>query len=267
MDKIMVFIPMYNCKKQIVRVLDQFDKEILKYVSNIVIVNNRSTDDGENVVLDYIEKSKFKDKIILLRNDKNYNLGGSHKVAFNYAFKNNFDYLIVLHGDDQGNIKDILPYLKNKEYKKHDCLLGSRFMKNSKLLGYSKFRTFGNKVYNIIFSIALRKKISDLGSGLNMYNVKILNGFYEKYADRLTFNCYMLLASKAYNHNCLFFPITWREDDQVSNVKMFSQALITLKIALKYLFVGKKYLESEHREVIVKKYTAKVIYNGGKNEK
>ncbi len=47
-------------------------------------------------------------------------------------------------------------------------------MKKSKLLGYSKFRTFGNIVYNMIFSIALGKNIKDLGSGLNMYNTKIL---------------------------------------------------------------------------------------------
>ena len=36
------------------------------------------------------------------------------KVAFNYAVKNKFDYVIVLHGDDQGNIHDLLPFLKNK---------------------------------------------------------------------------------------------------------------------------------------------------------
>ena len=267
MDKIMVFIPMYNCEKQITRVLDQFDKAILKYVSKIVIVNNRSTDNSEEVVLKYIEESNIKEKFVLLRNNKNYNLGGSHKVAFEYAASNNFDYLIVLHGDDQGNIKDLLPYLENGKYKNYDCLLGSRFMKNSKLIGYSKFRTFGNKVYNIIFSLALRKKISDLGSGLNMYNVQIFNGFYHKYEDKLTFNCYMLLAAKEYNHKSIFFPISWREDDQVSNVKMFSQALITLKIALKYSLLGKNFLEKEHRKVIVKKYTAKEISKGENHEK
>ena len=29
MDKILLFIPMYNCEKQITRVLGQLDKEIL----------------------------------------------------------------------------------------------------------------------------------------------------------------------------------------------------------------------------------------------
>ena len=65
---------------------------------------------------------------------------------------------MIMHGDDQGSIKDILPVLKTKEYEKHDCMLGARFMKGSKLIGYSKFRTFGNRVYNMLFTIGIRKK-------------------------------------------------------------------------------------------------------------
>ncbi len=262
MDKIMVFIPMYNCEKQIPRVLSQIDNEICKYVNEIVVINNRSTDNGEEVVINFFDKSKTKIKKTLLRNDDNYNLGGSHKVAFDYAIKNKYDYVIVLHGDDQGSIKDLLPYLKNKEYKKYDCFLGSRFMKESKLGGYSKFRTFGNRVYNMIFTVFLGKKVKDLGSGLNMYDTNILkNKFYYKYPDRLTFNCYMLLATKCYKQKIKFFPISWREDDQVSNVKMFSQAMVTLGLVLSYFFKRKKYLEEEHRTKIVDKYTAKVIYS------
>ena len=114
MDKILVFIPMYNCEKQVVRVLKQLEGEISGYINEVLVVNNRSTDNGEKKVIEYSKKSS--QKITVLRNKENYNLGGSHKVAFNYAIENDFDYVIVLHGDDQGSIKDILPYLKSKEY-------------------------------------------------------------------------------------------------------------------------------------------------------
>lgn len=257
-EKILVFIPGYNCEKQIVRVLNQFDSNVLKYIDEIIFVNNRSTDNTEKAVLDYKEENKEL-PVKILRNDENYNLGGSHKVAFNYALKNKYDYVIVLHGDDQGDIQDLLPYLENGDYKNFDCLLGSRFLKDSKLKGYSKFRVFGNKVFNIIYSICIGKKIKDLGSGLNMYNTKILeNNFYHKFPDRLTFNCCMLFAADYYKQTTKFFPITWREDDQISNVKMFSQAKITLKMALKYRF-NKKYVQSEFREKIIGEYTAKEI--------
>ena len=270
MDKIMVFIPMYNCEKQIVRVLEQFNENVCKYVDEIVIINNRSTDKGEKNAIKFLKKMQLNIKKTVLRNNDNYNLGGSHKVAFDYAIKNHYNYLIVLHGDDQGNINDLVPFLESKEYKKYDCFLGSRFMKGSKLKGYSKFRTFGNRVYNIIFSIMLFKNISDLGSGLNVYDVDCLkNKYYLKYPDRLTFNCYMLLASNYFKQKIKFFPITWREDDQISNVKMMSQAFTTLGLVFKYFIFRGKYLEKDHRSKIIENYEAKVIYesSGEVNEK
>lgn len=264
--KILTFIPGYNCEKQVVRVLGQFDKEVKKYLKDIIFVNNRSTDNTEKVVLDFKEKNKDLN-IKVLRNDENYNLGGSHKVAFNYAKENGYDYVIVLHGDDQGDIHDILPVLKSESYKEKDCMLGARFMKGSKLIGYSKFRTFGNRVYNILFSIVVHKRIYDLGSGLNMYSTQMLeNDFYHKFPDRLTFNYCMILASHYYKHNISFFPITWREDDQVSNVKMMSQATNVLKMLFKYMF-NHKYILNEFRDKPIDKYSAKEIKAVKKDER
>jgi hypothetical protein len=167
--------------------------------------------------------------------------------------------VIILHGDDQGDIHDLLPVLKSEKYKKHDCMLGARFMRGSKLEGYSGFRTFGNRVYNWIFTIVLHKRIYDLGSGLNMYSVKMLKDkFYLKFPDRLTFNYCMIMAASYYRHNIAFFPISWREDDQVSNVKMTSQAFSVLKMLFKYAF-SHKYIKSELRDKKIKSYSYKEI--------
>jgi glycosyltransferase involved in cell wall biosynthesis len=263
MEKILLFIPGYNCENQIIRVLKKIDSEVLQYVSEIIFINNRSTDKTEEKVLQFKMKHP-KMNLKILRNDINYGLGGSHKVAFDYALKNAFDYIIVLHGDDQGNIHDIIPILKSGKYREYDCMLGARFMKGSKSDGYSTFRTFGNRIYNILFSIILRKKIYDLGSGLNMYGVDMLkNKFYHKFADNLTFNCYMLLASKYYKHKICFFPISWREEDQISNVKMVNQAINTLKLLMNYHLNPGKYIKSELRKNPYDQYTAQIINKAG----
>ena len=52
----------------------------------------------------------------------------------------------------------------------------------------------------------------------------------------------------------------WREDDQVSNVKMLNQAVTVLKLLGAYMLNKKKFIMDEHRDKIVKAYTAKVIY-------
>lgn len=253
---------MYNCEKQICRVLGQLTDEVCGYLNEVIIINNRSTDKGEAAVQKYLSNHDFPIKASLLRNDNNYGLGGSHKVAFQYAMDNGFDYVIVLHGDDQGDIANILPYLKNKTYEKYDCFLGARFMKGSQLQGYSKFRTFGNRVYDFLFSVGCGYKVYDLGSGLNMYRVDILKDkFYLKYKDNLIFNYCMVMGSAYYKHKVKFFPIIWREDDQVSNVKMVNQAITVLKLLGSFVLNKQKFVESEHRDKVVKEYTAQVVYS------
>ncbi len=259
-DKILLFIPMYNCEKQITRVLDQLTDEVCSYLGEVIVVNNRSTDNGEDAVLDYLEQTPPKVKVKLLRNDENYGLGGSHKVAFDYALEHGFDYVIVLHGDDQGDIGDLLPYLRTGSYRRFDCFLGARFMKGSSLKGYSAFRTFGNRVYNILFSFVCGIKIRDLGSGLNMYKTEIFeSGFYEKYPDNLMFNYCMIMGSCHFGHRVCFFPVSWREDDQVSNVKMTSQALRVLGLLLDFAMNKSAFVRAEHRDKVIDDYSANLI--------
>lgn len=259
-EKILLFIPGYNCEQQIIRVLNQIKNEVLDYVHHIIIVNNRSTDKTEENVINWMNQHRDI-PAKLLRNNDNYGLGGSHKVAFDYALSNGFDYVIVLHGDDQGDIRDIMPVLRKGIYRKYDCCLGARFMNGSKLEGYSRFRTFGNKVYDILFSLVCRFKVRDLGSGLNMYRVCMLeNKFYFKYPDNLMFNYCMVMAIQYYKHKALFFPILWREDDQVSNVKIFSQAKRVLGMLGAYCLDHQKFMESELRDQPRIDYSSKVVF-------
>ena len=259
---ILLWIPMYNCEKQIVRVLDQLKGAAEEYIDHVIIVNNRSTDNGEEAVTDYLKANSFKMPIELLRNHENYGLGGSHKVAWQYAMDNGYQYVITLHGDDQGHIADIIPQIEKGEHEKYDCLLGSRFLKDSVLDGYSKFRTFGNRVYNVLFSIATCLNIKDLGAGLNMYNVNMLKDHhYMKFADDLTINYYGVLALRYYHQSFKFFPLRWSEDDQVSNVKMMSQALRTLRMLAEYVFLRKRFFTRDHRAKAVEEYGADCIYS------
>lgn len=261
-DKILVFIPMYNCEKQIPRVLEQLKGEISKYITEVIVVNNISTDNGEEIAIEAIKNADFPFTAKVLRNVENYGLGGSHKVAFQYAVKNEFDYVIVLHGDDQGSIADLLPVIKSGKHRKVDCCLGGRFLPQSKLPGYSKFRIFGNHVFNVIFSISVGKKIYDLGAGLNMYKVSMLkNNFYHRYPDNLTFNCYMLFALKQYNQSHFYFPILWREEDQISNVKMTKQAWQTFKMAVAFFIGGESFLRKDARAKKIKRYRSNVVFD------
>ena len=244
MEKLLVFIPAYNCEKQVPRVLSQLlDARIAPWVGECIVVNNRSTDGTEAAVQDWCRRHP-EAPVHLLRNDQNYGLGGSHKVAFGYAVAHGYDHLVVLHGDDQGAIADLLPILQDGTYKKYDCCLGSRFMKDSRIRGYSTLRVVGNHGFNALFS------------GLNLYAVAPLrNGYYKKFPDTLYFNDCMILALCQLKQKVLFFPISWREEDQVSNNKLTSFGISLLKLCGRYLRSPRDFVSREWRDKIIDDYT------------
>lgn len=243
-ERILLFIPMYNCERQIPRVVAQLTPEIQDLLSEVLVVDNRSPDGGRLVAAAALAGLNIPARLMM--NDGNYGLGGSHKVAFNYALENGFDYLIVLHGDDQGAIGDLTPHIRRGDHRGLDALLGARFMKGAKLEGYSAFRTFGNYVFNTLYSLVAGYGIKDLGSGLNLYKVTALSDrWWLGNANDLTFNYHMILRSIHAHWKMRFFPLTWRESDQVSNVKLFKQAMTVAGIAISYLMQQQKYIATD----------------------
>lgn len=245
-DRILVFIPMYNCEKQIPRVIAKIAAlgRRQQLFSRVMVVDNRSQDGSLEAAVRAVKTLAI--PATVLRNRQNVSLGGSHKVAFNYALEHGYDTVVVLHGDDQGNIADVVPHIESGAYRKYDSFLGSRFMKGSKLHNYSAVRVLGNHVMNAFVSVICLRRITDLGSGLNLYNRKYLESrFYMFFSNGLTFNNYMLFSGVHSRSSFAFFPISWGEDDQVSNAKMFRQAMEIVSMALKFrlrpksLFAGR----------------------------
>ncbi|MEA1937759.1 MAG: glycosyltransferase family 2 protein [Pseudomonadota bacterium] len=259
-ERTMVFIPMYNCAAQISRVIGQFsDPAVQKRFAEIVVIDNRSTDDGVEAAKEALAKLEHV-KTTLLRNRKNYGLGGSHKAAFDYALAGGHDYLVVLHGDDQGSIHDLVPHIDAGAHRKTECLLGARFMPGSRLEGYSLFRTFGNIVFNALFSLGTLRVLFDLGAGLNMYARPFLERVgYLQCADDLTFNYTLLLRTVGVKGRFRFFPLCWREDDQISNVKLASQAKRTLKLLLRFVVARKAFMAEDFASRLEHDYTSEVL--------
>lgn len=259
--KILVFIPAYRCEAQIGRVLAQFDDAIQSWIDTVLVVDNRSPDNTLAAAIAAGERYLHRSHFLAWQNNDNYGLGGSHKAAIRYAVEHGFDYLVVLHGDDQADIRDLLPQLQTAAYQDADCLLGARFMPGSRLQGYSLLRTVGNRAYNSLFSLVAGRRIYDLGSGLNLYRVTSLREFYYKtFPDDLTFNYVMLLGSYHRRQRVRFFPISWREEDQVSNVRLFRQAFKVLRLLAGYATQRGRFLTSELRGIRFDSYSGKILH-------
>jgi glycosyltransferase involved in cell wall biosynthesis len=139
-DSLLV-IPAYNCGNQINSVLKKLtEANIQVHFRTVLLIDNCSQDRTLEIAYEFYIQNQCT-WLKLARNNFNYGLGGTHKSALNFCIKNNFTNFAVLHGDDQADIQDLL---KHKEFiaNKNDysAFLGARFMRNSSLKGYSKFR-------------------------------------------------------------------------------------------------------------------------------
>lgn len=250
----LIAIPCYNCETQIVRVLDDLAKLKIDNTSDILLINNRSTDKTQNIALAKIQSLLNKKRYTFILNDQNYGLGGSQKVAFNYAINTNYDFVTILHGDDQASVADY-PRLITNSINNHCTTLGSRFMKKSKRFGYQKSRVVGNIVLNFIFSIVTLRMTKDLGSGLNTFLVSDLKKIsYSKLTDSFNFNVELLLSFFKLHLKLKFLPITWSETDQISNAKNLNVALSMLKS----LFIWRFHFLSKQNDIL-KPYPYKII--------
>lgn len=226
--KILIAIPCYNCEKQIARVLEKFRGRI---TYDTLLVDNKSTDGTARVIEDLLASNQT-----LIKHDQNYGLGGSFRTICAYAEKNNYEYLALFHGDDQASVDDLLEMIRTAETDAFDCLFGARFMAGSHLVNYSEVRSVGNRVINSLYSFALRKKIQEIGSGLNLYRVSSLPmKEIRRYPSHMAFDINLLFHFVTGPYRYKFLPIKWTEEDQVSNARNVKVGLTVLHMLLKHL--------------------------------
>lgn len=242
---LMLFIPMYNCAPQIPRVLAQVTPHYARQLAEVFVVDNGSTDGSREAALE--AATAITDcPVLVVQNDGNYNLGGSHKVAMQRCIEQGYDGLIVFHGDDQGTLADLMDVLPDLD-PDLDCVLGARFMPGSRLKGYSPIRIGANVVFNGIFSAITLRPLWDLGSGLNYYRREFLERrMWEKTGNDLTFNYFLILRTAVSDANIAFVPISWREDDQISNAKLVPHGIKMLKIIRDFTLRRRWWLEQRH---------------------
>ena len=176
-EKILIFIPAYNVEKKITKVLNKIPKIVFnKYNIKILVIEDNSSDKTLSVIKKVIKKRGDKIKIYLIVNKKNKGYGGVQKIAFNYAIKKNFKYVIMLHGDNQYPANKILLLIKPLLTNKYDAVFGSRMINSINALkgGMPLYKYLGNIALTFFQNLVLSSNLSEFHSGYRSYKVSSL---------------------------------------------------------------------------------------------
>ena len=158
-NKIFAIVPAYNEEKNIKKVI----LSLLKKTSNIIIINDGSTDKTKEIVNEISSNNKIK----TIHIKKNIGKGAAMKKGANLAWKLKADGIIFIDADNQHNIKhfkDFVKYLKKRE----DIIIGIRIMKAK----IPFVRRVGNETFSFFMKILFNIKMQDFICGFRALSKK-----------------------------------------------------------------------------------------------
>ena len=175
-QKLLIFIITYKAS---FRVKDVIDKIPFGYIKNfnyqIYISDDNSNDDTLNYIRDI---KKEYPNIVFKLNQNNVGYGSNIKRCIRYAYKNKFNYAIMLHGDDQYNAKYIKKMIEKFKLNKQIAAISGSRMKNkmNALKGNMPIYKFvGNIFLTKLFNFFYGTNFSDCHTGYWAYNLNQIN--------------------------------------------------------------------------------------------
>ena len=166
----LIIIPTYNEKENI-------EKIILKVFSldidfDILIVDDGSPD-GTADIVKKIQKSYSKNLHIVERTGK-LGLGTAYIYGFEWALKNNYDYIFEMDADFSHDPDDLIRLYKACHEEKGDVAIGSRYIKGVNIVNWPMSRLlmsfFASKYVKIITGMP----IQDSTAGFKCYKRSVL---------------------------------------------------------------------------------------------
>ena len=238
--KILIFIPAYNVEKSILHVLKRIPENLFnEHFISILIIEDFSKDKTKYVIEEYIKKNSKNNSIHLIKNEKNHGYGGVQKIAYKYALKNNFDYVIMLHGDGQYAPEKIPEFISNLLSSNADAVFGSRMINSKDALkgGMPMYKFIGNKVLTFIQNLIIGSKISEFHSGYRSYKVEVLKKInFEKNTDYFHFDSEIIIQMLKLNYVIKEIPMPTFYGNEVSHLKSIPYGINVLISTIKYKF-------------------------------
>ena len=222
-----VLIPTYNNSATLKRVLG----EVQHYTSNIIVVNDGSTDKTSAILEEF-------DQLEVINLIKNQGKGNALKTGFKKAAELGYDHAISMDSDGQHFPDDLPVFIDALEARTPDdpelLVIGSRQMDDPSVPQKS---SFGNRCSSFWFWVETGVKLQDTQCGYRLYPLKTVNEL-ELYTSRFELEIEVIVKAAWDGVEVKNLPVKVLYDfnERVTHFKPFQDvARITL---LNIWFVG-----------------------------
>ena len=198
-----VIIPVYNENKNIIKTIKNLYRIKSKVKKlEIIFIDDFSTDNTLNVLQKYSKKYSF----IKFSKNKKKGLGSAIETGIKKS-KNKF--VTIFMCDSSDSTYDLIKYYEIISQNKHDAVLGSRFIKKSKIKNYPSFKFFLNRIFNNFVKIVFFSNYNDFTNAFKMYKKSALKELLPIVSEN--FNVFLeiplKIISRGYTYKII--PISW----------------------------------------------------------
>lgn len=207
MKKIFIIIPAYNCGAFIGEVVDRIPSDVWRKISQLVIINDGSSDDTYKEIIKISGKYK---KIKLINKAVNEGYALAQKTGFDYCLINKADIVVILHDDGQYAPEEMNFLLLPLEKNEVDIVQGSRILGGKTLEGKMPIVKFvGNRFLSKLENIISGVNLAEFHSGYMLYTRKALITIpYKKLSNTFHFDGEMIVVGSGLGLKIRELPIS-----------------------------------------------------------
>ncbi len=204
MENTLIIIPTYNEKENI----DLIIKDILSLEVDILVVDDNSPDGTAKSVKELKEYNK---RVSLLHREEKSGLGSAYRDGFKWAIKHNYEYVGEMDADFSHSVVDLNKLLKIK--KDYGLVVGSRYVKHGKIVGWNKKRYLLSYIANKYSKLLTFSSVNDMTSGFRIYSIETLKkiNFHKTKSNGYSFQIEMTVLCLNQNITITEIPITFHE--------------------------------------------------------
>jgi glycosyltransferase involved in cell wall biosynthesis len=235
-QKILVVIPVRNVEEMIEETLEQINESNLRNKSKIIIIDNRSTDTTLARIDSYLQKKFPQIDCEVIANEQNIGYGGSVKKGIKLSINQNYEWTVIVHGDNQTNWQLVLnEFDKLIESNHYEIICTTRFDKESNISKYSKLRTAGNRFFKVLTIVCTNLKISDPGVAIMAFKTKIVESFnLDLINEGYMFHPQLNLLIFSGENRYIEIPMLWQDATRREPLNLFAYGIGLEKFLLKY---------------------------------
>lgn len=213
-ERVLCIAPAWNEGERIARVVRGVPLDV---VDTVVVVDDGSTDDTAR----FAEEAGA----VVLRQEVNRGVGAAIRRGIDYAIEHGYEIVVVVSGGGKTPPEQI-PRLLDAIKGGAELAQGSRYVKGGEFLRMPLRRRIGTRAYTFLFSVFVRRRVTDGSSGFRAFRVSLFEDkridLWQEWLDRYELEPYLLFKALRLRHRVVDVPVTieYPQKDGIAYTKM-----------------------------------------------